>query len=520
VDDSANASPVVVEVDTKQSKSNGSDLQDHAPSVTAKPSDGAAVVVDATSIVQSGGNDGSPASGSGTTGIDESNGDIGFVSVTLDALSGDADNQGDVVEYVDTVPSLSAIALESDPSGLDSPLSANGDPLAPPASAMLVGALELVRRDLDQASEVELTSDTPDVTETPLIIDPASNDSNNAALTAAAPTTVVSKPYHLTVEPTSAERTAAFQKDQVKRIEAFTEAQATRKAALEGQLASQYAESPLGALVASAAYVVSELANTAAFVVTEFVNYISFAITEFVHGLQDWFTAPAEFTGLYGEPTLSEQYFRAQSAQNCVLMATAMVIGQLTGTSPTEQEIAEEAGNTPSVVNEGRPMYSGLQTQDGVDVKDAIKLLDMHGISATLTSYGKNEGNLALRAVAIALQQNKAVSVGLHGGTIWNAVENKPLPEGVSASDHQVVVTGIDFDKGIVHLNDSGFGENEQGVNGGINMKVPLDAFMKAWQTDDFETIVAQLKPANTGTSGPASTRISGSDNLFLVDVA
>jgi hypothetical protein len=225
--------------------------------------------------------------------------------------------------------------------------------------------------------------------------------------------------------------------------------------------------------------------------------------------LSDWFTTPAVFTGLYGDPTTNQQYWRAQSSQNCVLMSTAMVIGQLTGTTPTEEEAVAEAVATDSVANPGQKMYQGLQSQDGVDVKDAVKLMDMHGIDATLTSYAKTEGNLALRAVAFALDEKKAVSVGLHGGTIWAAVENTPLPVGVSAADHQVVITGIDFDQRFVYLNDSGFAEQ------GKNLKVPLDAFMKAWQTDDYETIIAELRP--TEASGPASANISGSGVLVSV---
>ena len=73
-------------------------------------------------------------------------------------------------------------------------------------------------------------------------------------------------PRDLTLDPTSAERTTAFQKAQAKRIETFDEAQAARIEAFNEQLASQSAENPLGALVGSAAFVVSELVNTAAVV--------------------------------------------------------------------------------------------------------------------------------------------------------------------------------------------------------------------------------------------------------------
>ncbi|MGV0790153.1 hypothetical protein ABQF33_24950, partial [Mycolicibacterium sp. XJ2] len=109
-----------------------------------------------------------------------------------------------------------------------------------------------------------------------------------------------SVPDELTVEPTAAERAAAFYKAQAERTEAFIAAQAARTDAFNEQVETQYAGNPLGALVGSAAFVVSELAHTAAVVVTEFVNYISYAVTEFIHGLSDWFTAPAVFTGMYG----------------------------------------------------------------------------------------------------------------------------------------------------------------------------------------------------------------------------
>jgi hypothetical protein len=40
---------------------------------------------------------------------------------------------------------------------------------------------------------------------------------------------------------------------------------------------------------------------------------------------------------------------------------------------------------------------------------------------------------------------------------------------------------------------------------------------MKAWQTDNYETIIAELKPVETSGSGPASTNFSGSGVLVSV---
>ncbi len=522
VDSSGENPPVVLEDETEQEPSNpGSDLQDddtsHNDTLTAGANG-------ATGTFQQGGQ----TTDSGATDVVVSHIDTGDDSgttthtYTLDiALSQSTSVDGDdqtvvIAESGDPEGSMTAVDVESGLLSLDTSGSANDDPLGPPPAVLLVGALDLVRRDLDQLLDDQLTDDTSQITTDTLIIEEPSNDSEPVVALAAAaesepepPSSTV--PRNLTLDPTSAERTAAFQKQQATRIETFNEAQAARIGAFNEQLAEQSAANPLGALVSSAAFVVSELVNTAAVVVTEFVNYISFAITEFIHGLSDWFTAPAVFTGMYGDPTTNQQYWRAQSSQNCVLMSTAMVIGQLTGETPTEEDIVAEAVATDSVANPGQKMYQGLQSQDGVNVKDALKMLENHGITATLTEYDKSEGNLALRAVAFALDEKKAVSVGLHGGTIWAAVENEPLPQGVSAADHQVVVTGIDFDGRFVYLNDSGFAEQ------GKNLKVPLDAFMKAWQTDSYETIIAYKEPAETSGSGPASTNFSGSGVLVSV---
>ncbi len=429
-----------------------------------------------------------------------------------------ADNHGTVAQSGDPAPSTAPIGVVSgllSAVGLGSPLPAVDGPVDPLPGVVLVGSLDLVRRDLERISDDQSAANTEQVTNTSTTETP-SEELVPVALTAAAdsnsePPPVWTVPDELTVDPTSAERTAAYKKAQAERLEAFNEAQAARKEAFDKQLAT-YADNPLGALVGSVGYVVSELVNTAAVVVTEFVNYIAFAVTEFIHGLTDWFTAPAVFTGLYGDPDTNAQYWRVQSAENCVLQSAAMIVGQLTGTTPEEAEIAGKAMELDSVVDPSRKMYLGLDTKDRVADRDAIALLDsVYGITATMTTYDKTEGNLALRALAFALEDDKkAVSVGVQGATIWNAVEGEPLP-GISSADHQVVVTGIDFTERVVYLNDSGFPEQ------GKKMKVPLDAFMRAWHTDNYETWIAELKEPRTSTLNVASPRISHDGVLLEV---
>lgn len=429
-----------------------------------------------------------------------------------------ADSHGTIAQSDDPAPSTAPIGVVSgllSAVGLGSPLSTVDGPVDPLPGVFLVGSLDLVRRDLEQLNDSESADDTQPVTNALITETPSEEllpvDTTAAADSNSEPPPVWTVPDELTVDPTSAERTAAYKKAQAERIEAFNEAQAARKEAFDKQLAA-YADNPLGALVGSVGYVVSELVNTAAVVVTEFVNYISFAVTEFIHGLTDWFTAPAVFTGLYGDPDTNAQYWRVQSAENCVLQSAAMIVGQLTGTTPEEAEIAGKAMALDSVVDPTRKMYLGLDTNDRVADRDAIALLNReYGIKATMTTYDKTEGNLALRALAFALEDpKKAVSVGVQGGTIWSAVEGDPLPN-ISSADHQVVVTGIDFTERVVYLNDSGFPEQ------GKKMKVPLDAFMRAWHTDNYETWVAELKEPRSSTSDVASARIAHDGVLLEV---
>ena len=513
--------PVVIDEQERDSRNRGSDLQD-SNSSTSQDGNAPVVTFGATGTTQPG----DDISGLGATDTTVPGGDTDVATITDTSTVTLAVDLPTAAESGDPVPSLTAVDLNTDPL-TDVDLSTDG-PLAPPLPGVMLGSLDLVRRDLEQMF-APLTDDTQQDTGDTLVVEDSSNDSAPVLLAAATapepPSSKVSDP--LTIDPTLEERNSLFRTEQAKRLAAFNAAQAARVEAFNAQQAAM-AANPIGAILNSAAFVVSELVNTAAVVVTEFVNYISLAVTNFIHGISDWFTAPAVFTGMYGDPAASAQYWQKQNAENCVLQSAAMLIGQLKGLGamPSEVGIAGLAMDEDSVVNEGEKMYKGLYvfdangqqvfeadgspkySEDRVEVKDAMALLDKYyGIESTLTKYDKTQGNIALRAVAFALQDKKAVSVGVHAGSIW--AEEGGTPPTVSAADHQLVVTGIDFDARIVHLNDSA---NDNG-----NMTVSLDTFMRAWQADNYETWVATLKEPATPTSGVTSTNVSGSTVLVSV---
>jgi hypothetical protein len=199
---------------------------------------------------------------------------------------------------------------------------------------------------------------------------------------------------------------------------------------------------------------------------------------------------PAKPT-IYGSLTYA-QYWSQQSAENCVLMATASVIGQLTGTKVTEATIVGQATTTQSVVNPTRKIYLGLDTDDRVAIGDAEQLLKLNGIDASTTDYKKTQGLTALRALEKDLKAGDAVMVGVNAGTIWNAEDASPTPGAVAESaDHEISVIAINATTKTVYVNDSG-------IPNGAGLAVPLAVFMRAWQADSFETTAAVLAQAST----------------------
>jgi hypothetical protein len=175
--------------------------------------------------------------------------------------------------------------------------------------------------------------------------------------------------------------------------------------------------------------------------------------------------------GVFGDPGKAAQYWAEQSYGNdCVLMAVADVVGQITGHKPSEQEIIEIAQHTPSASHPGESVYKDTES-DGADSRDIVVLLAHYGIHATTSEDAK--GDAALNALKAALGGGHAAMVSVSAGTMWDGTAPKD-------GDHEVVVTGVDTVHNVVHLNDSGTGD-------GRDEQVPLAVFMKAWSGGDFE---------------------------------
>ncbi|WP_370495895.1 hypothetical protein [Mycobacterium sp. pR1184] len=198
---------------------------------------------------------------------------------------------------------------------------------------------------------------------------------------------------------------------------------------------------------------------------------------------------PSGVGTLYGDPVAAAPFWRYQQYDDdCVEMAVADVVGELTRTQPSEQEIVRLAQSTPSSVHPG-PIYNKPKRRksgEGTSFDDEPALLAHYGIRAVSTDKSSAASTHVPTGI-VALEQDLAkgrkVIAGVNAEVIWgDPVEDKDS-HGQPLANHAVVVTGVDTAAGIVHLNDSG---SEQGAD----ERVPIDVFIRSWDGSDEQMTV------------------------------
>ncbi|OSC41047.1 C39 family peptidase [Mycobacterium decipiens] len=194
---------------------------------------------------------------------------------------------------------------------------------------------------------------------------------------------------------------------------------------------------------------------------------------------------------MYGDPVAAAKYWRYQKYDDCVLMSAADVVGQVTGKEPSERAIIKVAQSTPSVAHPGSIYTKPADTKNpnsgmGTSVADIPTLLAHYGVDAVLT----DEDNVQTTGVATGIQaleqylgSGHAVIVSVNAEMIWGQPVEETDSDGNPVSDHAVVVTGVDTENGVVHLNDSGSAK-------GRDEQIPMELFVKAWATShDFMAV-------------------------------
>lgn len=202
-------------------------------------------------------------------------------------------------------------------------------------------------------------------------------------------------------------------------------------------------------------------------------------------------TAGAASGATYGDPEAAAKWWRHQKYDDCVLMASADVIGQMTGKEPSEEAIIKKAQSTPSTIHPGSIYITPADTRNpnsgqGTMFADVPTLLKQYKVDAMITNrqYAAEDGLPAgIRGIEQELGTGHKVIVSVNGELIWNVPVETKDKNGKPLGDHAVVVTGVDTAFDIVHLNDSGDPK-------GRDSQIPMSVFLKAWDASNELMVV------------------------------
>jgi hypothetical protein len=182
---------------------------------------------------------------------------------------------------------------------------------------------------------------------------------------------------------------------------------------------------------------------------------------------------------MHGTPGTDEQYWLYQgNAGTCAPTSVAMVIADITGVPlPSNESVVERALDLGLIsFEEGADVD---QAWSGMTDSEIIKLIESYGVDVTLTHDN------TLDDLTAALDEGHAVMVGVDADEVWYGTEDD-ASDGGHGVDHELVVTGVDTENGLVYLNDPALPD-------GAGVVVPLEQFMDAWADDNYGMITTDL---------------------------
>jgi hypothetical protein len=193
---------------------------------------------------------------------------------------------------------------------------------------------------------------------------------------------------------------------------------------------------------------------------------------------------PAHATSgpMYGDPAAAAKYWRYQQYwDDCILMASADVVGEVTGAEPSEEDIIDRAQSTPS--SQGAyPIYTrpanpkDPNSGQGTWFRDIPTLLATYNVGAVIKRGSVEELEQQLGA-------GHKVIASVNGEIIWHKPVEDKDKNGNPTHNHAVVVTGVDTGNEVVHLNDSG-------SRTGRDSQIPLALFIQAWDAGNELMVV------------------------------
>jgi len=201
-------------------------------------------------------------------------------------------------------------------------------------------------------------------------------------------------------------------------------------------------------------------------------------------------------TGLVGDPFGdAELWFEQAVNGTCGPSTIAQIVSEYTGiTFENEEEFANWAidNGVMEVLPDG--------TTSGMYAPDIVDMLEAYDVPAEL------EDGLEIQDLKEYLADDVGVAVMVDADEYWGPMYGyDPGPEN-NAINHIVMVTGIDEDKGVVYINDTGTPDGEA-------MEVPIEYFMDAWDDGNNQAIVCD-EPAPDTAASTVGSGVPQSENV------
>ena len=155
-----------------------------------------------------------------------------------------------------------------------------------------------------------------------------------------------------------------------------------------------------------------------------------------------------------------------------------MVIADVTGVPlPSNESVVERALDLGLIDYDEDADLD--QAWSGMTDAQIIELIESYGVDVTLTHDN------TIDDLAAALDEGHSVMVGVDADEAWYGTDDD-ASDGGQGVDHELVVTGVDTENGLVYLNDPALPD-------GAGVVVPLEQFMDAWADDNYGMITTDL---------------------------